>query len=116
MPVGLLEEVFFNVILPRLDFMYPLQMLSEVVRSWPSLPLGATALDGAAVGLPLVIMCRMAASHVPVDIVCRAKTFGALAAGDGTVVGLLMPLLMLPAKRELGSAKSQETGERGMCT
>lgn len=117
MSLDLLVDAFVNVFRPRMYLMDPLQMRSEVVRSWPSLPLSGTAFDGARISVALGIMGRMAASHVPVDVVRRAKALFTLAAGDGTAVGLLMSLFMLTAgKKEPESVKSREKTERGWHT
>lgn len=88
--------VFFDIL--RWEVMDPFQMLPEVVRPWPFLVLGPTALNSTPIVLVVGNLIWVAASYVSFDIVRSTETLGAGAALDSTVVGLLVLLLVLSAR------------------
>lgn len=92
-----LVHISFEIIIPSMHTMNPLQMLPEIVCPRPFLFLLAATLNDAPVVFAISALLGVAASLVPIDVVRCAEAFGTLAAGDVAVVWLLMFLLVLPS-------------------
>lgn len=94
---GSLVHIIFEIIIPSLHTVDPLQMLPEIVCPRPFLFLLAATLNDAPVVFAISTLLGVAASLVTIDVIRGAEAFGTLAAGDVAVVWLLMLLLVLPS-------------------
>lgn len=94
---GSLVYIVFEIIIPSLHTVNPLQMLPEIVCPRPFLFLLAATLNDAPVVFAISTLLGVAASLVTIDVIRGAEAFGTLAAGDVAVVWLLMLLLVLPS-------------------
>lgn len=92
-----LVYISFEIIIPSMQTMNPLQMLPEIVCPRPFLFLLAAALNNAPIVFAISTLLGVAASLVPIDVVRCAEAFGTCAAGDVAVMWLLMFLLVLPS-------------------